>query len=391
MKRFQICAIAGIVATGMFAGTLPADASARPVGGTYTDDDGTVHQGNIEAVAAVGITLGCNPPDNDRFCPSDVVNRGQMAAFLTRALSLPPGLSDHFSDDTGSVFEGDINSLAEAGITLGCNPPANDHFCPDDPVNRGQMAAFLVRGYGYTDGGAGDYFVDDDMSVFEASIDALAFNGITAGCNPPANDRYCPGDPVQRGQMASFLARAEGLDPIPVLDPADWYLTEDGVGSVAFGAETDPALLELALLGDPALEGDPDEDTGWIDGFSVYGTCPGLDIRVVRWGDLETYFTRDAVSDPGRFFTYRVFDPLDDRTDLRLRTEEGLMLGDDGATLDVLYSSRVELTYVDIFDLWLYWIDDAPPSDYLALGGSITGNGDADVVTSIEAGERCGE
>src|SRR5690606_13410789 len=50
-----------------------------------------------------------------------------------------------FTDTTGHVFEGDIARLAAADITRGCNPPANDRFCPDDPVTRGQMAAFLKR------------------------------------------------------------------------------------------------------------------------------------------------------------------------------------------------------------------------------------------------------
>jgi len=36
---------------------------------------------------AAGITAGCDPPVNDRFCPDDVVTRGQMAAFLHRALT----------------------------------------------------------------------------------------------------------------------------------------------------------------------------------------------------------------------------------------------------------------------------------------------------------------
>jgi hypothetical protein len=35
-----------------------------------------------------------------------------------------------------------------AGVTLGCNPPTNDEYCPDDLVTRGQMAAFLKRGFG---------------------------------------------------------------------------------------------------------------------------------------------------------------------------------------------------------------------------------------------------
>jgi len=50
-----------------------------------------------------------------------------------------------FTDDDSSIFESDIEWLAAANVTLGCNPPANDRFCPDDPVTRGQMAAFMHR------------------------------------------------------------------------------------------------------------------------------------------------------------------------------------------------------------------------------------------------------
>lgn len=199
---------------------LPA-ASQLPPGGSFTDDDGSVHEADIEAIAAVGITRGCNPPINDRFCPDDPVSRGQMAAFLVRALELPAG-PDQFVDDGTSVFQDDINALAAAGITRGCNPPTNDRFCPTRSVTRGEMAAFLVRAYGYGPG-ASDQFTDDDNSVFEADIDALASAGVTRGCNPPANDRFCPHQPVTRAQMASFLVRAEGLDaptppPRPELD-----------------------------------------------------------------------------------------------------------------------------------------------------------------------------
>ena len=48
-------------------------------------------------------------------------------------------------DIAGSGFITNILWLAEAGITKGCNPPTNDNFCPDDPVTRAQMAAFLHR------------------------------------------------------------------------------------------------------------------------------------------------------------------------------------------------------------------------------------------------------
>jgi hypothetical protein len=44
-----------------------------------------------------------------------------------------------------NVFHADISWLADHDVTRGCNPPTNDEFCPDDPVTRGQMAAFLHR------------------------------------------------------------------------------------------------------------------------------------------------------------------------------------------------------------------------------------------------------
>jgi hypothetical protein len=113
-----------------------------------------------------------------------------------------------FIDDDGNTFENDIEWLAAEGITKGCNPPVNDRFCPNDNVTRGQMAAFLVRALGYTDNGGGDLFIDDNGNTFENDIDKLGTAGVTLGCNPPTNNRYCPNDFVTRGQMAAFLRRA---------------------------------------------------------------------------------------------------------------------------------------------------------------------------------------
>jgi hypothetical protein len=176
----------------------------------FIDDDGSVFETDIEWLAAGGVTKGCNPPVNDMFCPEAPVTRGQMAAFLVRALALTDRLDDPFVDDDGSIFEADIEKLAAAGITKGCNPPANDRFCPQAPVTREQMAAFLVRALGYTDAGQGDLFTDDDASIFESAIDKLATADVTKGCNPPTNDRFCPTAVVTRGQMAAFLHRALG-------------------------------------------------------------------------------------------------------------------------------------------------------------------------------------
>ena len=125
-----------VVAT--LLGVMASPAAANPLvpGGTFTDDDGNIHEGFIEAVATERITLGCNPPANTNYCPDDGVSRQQMATFLVRALDLPATSTDYFTDDTGSVHEANINALRESGITAGCNPPANDNYCPNETVTR---------------------------------------------------------------------------------------------------------------------------------------------------------------------------------------------------------------------------------------------------------------
>lgn len=59
---------------------------------------------------------------------------------------------------------------------------------------------------------ATDSFVDvPESNVHHDNVAWLAETGVTRGCNPPSNTEFCPGEPVSRQQMASFLRRlAEG-------------------------------------------------------------------------------------------------------------------------------------------------------------------------------------
>ena len=125
MDHLLRCLIVGFVLSAAAMPGASAVSASLPPGGTFTDDNGSIFESSIEAIAAEGITRGCNPPANDRFCPDAPVTRGQMAAFLVRGLALTDRLVDPFSDDDGSIFEADIEKLAAAGITLGCNPPAS--------------------------------------------------------------------------------------------------------------------------------------------------------------------------------------------------------------------------------------------------------------------------
>lgn len=122
-----------------------------------------------------GISNGCG---GGSFCPTPNVRRDEMASFLVRARSLPPSSTDYFSDDTGNIHEGNINALAQAGITLGCG---GGNYCPADPVRRDEMASFLARAMGLKASGT-NRFDDDDGNIHEGNIDAIANAGITLGC-----------------------------------------------------------------------------------------------------------------------------------------------------------------------------------------------------------------
>lgn len=169
----------------------------------FRDDDGSVHESAINAIAAAGITSGCGA-DGELFCPSRAVTRAQMATFLVKAFDLPPAATDYFDDDDGSVHEAAINALAAAGVTSGCDERV---YCATERISRAHMATFLVRTAGL-DPAADDYFTDDDGNAHEAAINALAAAGISGGCTA---DTFCPGEPVSRGQMATMLAKTLGL------------------------------------------------------------------------------------------------------------------------------------------------------------------------------------
>jgi SpoIID/LytB domain protein len=155
--------------------------------------------GEIVGLHELGITAGCRP---SAYCPDSWVSRGEMAAFISRALGLVlPVSAQSFVDDDTSVFEAEIEAIRAAGITLGCAP---ERFCPNRPVTRAEMAAFLSRAWAL-EASAGDDFVDDDGHHLEQEIQALAEAGITLGCGPGS---FCPNRPVTRAEMAAFLIRA---------------------------------------------------------------------------------------------------------------------------------------------------------------------------------------
>jgi hypothetical protein len=145
-------------------------------------------------------------PENERrYCPEDYVTRGQMAAFIIRAKygeNFSYTTTPYFSDvPTTHTFFKYVQKLRDDGITA-----VTGTYGVDNYVTRGQMAAFIIRAlYGedftYTQT---PYFSDvPSTHNFFKYVQKLKDDGITA-----VTGTYDVDSVVTRAQMAAFLARA---------------------------------------------------------------------------------------------------------------------------------------------------------------------------------------
>jgi hypothetical protein len=162
----------------------------------------------IDLLRSFGITSGCG---TTTYCPGDIITRAQMSVFVVRAVMGGDGFTysntPYFTDvPSSNLYFPWIQKMYELQITGGCGTYT---FCPDDPVTRGQMAAFIIKARYDTSSAwrvsPTPVFTDvpsnDGFFVFIQKMQQL---GITSGCGPTT---YCPQESVTRGQMAVFLMR----------------------------------------------------------------------------------------------------------------------------------------------------------------------------------------
>ncbi len=191
----------------------------------------------IETLLHKGITSGCG---NNNYCPDAGTTRWQMAVFLTSALvgtNVPvsgtvPGLGPYNCVAGGTSVFADIpptdggckhiHYIASKQITAGCG---NGDYCPNEPVDRWQMAVFLAKatapgpipisgtvpGLGPYDCEAGGTSVFADVAPTDGGckhIHYIAAQQVTVGCG---GGDYCPTSQLGRDQMAVFITKAFNL------------------------------------------------------------------------------------------------------------------------------------------------------------------------------------
>lgn len=186
----------------------PACAGVGAAAG-FTDVRGTLFAEPITCVGWRDITEGF--PDGT-YRPTNGLTRGQTFAFVARlldeaGLTRPVTSPDAYRDDDGTLFERDIDWLADLGLL-----PDGSTVDPGGAMRRGLMAE-LMRGAVAvvgepTPGSRTNWFGDDDGTPYERAIGWVADEGIVLGVEPGT---FAPDDRLTRGQMATFLARTLAL------------------------------------------------------------------------------------------------------------------------------------------------------------------------------------
>lgn len=177
----------------------------------FDDIAGSVHEEGIKAIYDAGYTQGCSN-DTFSYCPDEEVDRATMAAYLARALwpEGPPRRSE--TDIFGDIPErhphaAAIYALAGSGITMGCGGGSN--FCPRGTLTRGQMASFLMRSMGLEPLESLDGETFEDVPSSHAHGGAIyAIASEGVTVGCGGGARFCPDATLTRGHIATFLARA---------------------------------------------------------------------------------------------------------------------------------------------------------------------------------------
>ena len=258
----------------------------------FDDIAGSAHEHNVRCMAEYGLTRGL--ADSDNYGPRRDVTRGQMASFIARWIEHyiqeeldQDGFEIEESDDRfrdvpdGYEHAENIHKLYEIGVTDGTSASDGQDFAPQAPVTRAQMASFIARGASYIENGDArpehqpprtddDYFPDDDGSVHEDNIDALADVGIVEGFE---DDTYRPGDTVKRDQMASFIMRGYDWALATELGEAEVVSETFNVAMSWINEVDDSGDVPIFFQGDDGATGDAELTLTTSDFWGNPGTA----------------------------------------------------------------------------------------------------------------------
>jgi S-layer homology domain len=277
LRRLGAAVLLMVVSTSVSAPAAAVElprSAAQPSGLTaaaFIDISGSIFRSEIQWMVREGLANGCTAT---RFCPDRAITRGELASFMVRARNVPPATRDFFRDDNNSVHEGAINAMAQAGLTGGC---ASGRYCPGRGLTRAELASFLGRTFGLPPT-TRDFYVDDTWTIHQQSINRATSAGVASGCGTL---RFCPFASVTRGQFAAFLYRAM-VNPLnkPTAGPAGvtgFWVTHDEIRrQPTSGSAWNRIVSAASMAGGDADVSDQDSDHDqWTLAAAIYTVRTG--------------------------------------------------------------------------------------------------------------------
>jgi len=140
---------------------------------------------------------------NGTFRPLEPVTRGQMASFISRALSLGAQGDADFSDTDDSVHSTAIAAVVRAGIAVGYT---DGTFKPNQTISTHQASTMLVKAFEVPPASQPGHPLPGQDPTHYENVVALLTSGIAAGIF--GDDAYPSPEPLSRGEAAALIQAA---------------------------------------------------------------------------------------------------------------------------------------------------------------------------------------
>lgn len=195
------------LATSLAAGTVVAIVPANSEAATTSFKDVNAKSPYYSSVLNLSKRDIISGFPDGTYRPDVSVTRGQAAKIIALTIGAEtknvkdPGFSDI---NKSHQFYGPVAALVNAGILSGFE---DSTFRPDETLTRSQMAKVIALAFGLPEETYANRFTDVSQSQwFKGYVQTLIDNNVTKGSSAKT---FSPYSPVKRGDLASFVVRAE--------------------------------------------------------------------------------------------------------------------------------------------------------------------------------------
>lgn len=216
------------------------------------------------------------------------------------------------------------------------------------------------------------------LHLLLALLLALAAAACDRGTEAPA-----PGEAA--GGESDEEADHEDERDATVPDSAGVVLSRGGLGVAQFGDEAEAALANLR-----EAMGTPNTLSKWLPmERSLWGVCPGSEVRGAKWGDLWVLFSdRSELSDE-RHLSGWMLGGSSALGRTELKTTEGIALGSTLAELREAYGQRLSLEPFELGQRFTVAPAEGEKAGSRLLAGTVSGEEDDDTVRTLRGGLPC--